>query len=63
MAAGLRKNVPTRIVHDLRDIDNLMWDGPEFDTFVGTVDLTDEFVEQNGLLPAQRFPWDASKGI
>ena len=40
-----------------------MWDAPEFNTFVGMVALSDEVTENWGLLKAQRFPWDHSKGI
>ena len=60
---GLQRNVPTPIPHDNRTIDDEMWDSPEFDTFVGMVALSDEFAEEKGLLRAQRFPWDSSKGI
>ena len=29
----------------------------------GVVALPDDFVKAKGLVPAQRFPWDESKGI
>jgi hypothetical protein len=63
VAVGLQRNIPTPIPHDNRTIDDEMWDAPEFDTFLGMVALSDEFTEEKGLLRAQRFPWDASKGI
>ena len=44
-----------------RTIANAAWDGVKID--LGLVALSDAFVEEHALLPSQRFPWDASKGI
>ncbi|TVY84313.1 Phenylalanine aminomutase (L-beta-phenylalanine forming) [Lachnellula suecica] len=65
--AGLLKNVPvsfsydTIYVNENRTLEDEAWDKliPE----TGLVALTDEFVQSKGLLPAQRWPWDDTKGI
>lgn len=44
-----------------RTIANAVWDEVKID--LGLVALSDAFVEEHNLMPAQRFPWDASKGI
>lgn len=51
---------PTYTSHN-RTIANAAWDEVKID--LGIVALSDAFVEEHGLMPAQRFPWDASKGI
>ena len=38
-----------------------LWHGINIDD--GVIALSDDYVTSKGLLPAQRFPWDATKGI
>ena len=44
-----------------RAIANEVWEEVTLD--LGIVALSDSFAEEHDLMPAQRFPWDASKGI
>lgn len=44
-----------------RTIANAAWEEVRID--LGLVALSDAFVEEHALMPSQRFPWDASKGI
>lgn len=46
-----------------RTVQDAAWDAPEFGIETGLVALSDEYVRAKGLLPAQRWPWDDSKGI
>ncbi|KAF6221517.1 hypothetical protein HO133_002373 [Letharia lupina] len=38
-----------------------LWHDIDIDS--GVITLSDDYVASKGLLPAQRFPWDATKGI
>lgn len=46
-----------------RDIDDPMWDDELFDFTVGFVALDHKMAKKKGLIPAQNWPWDASKGV
>lgn len=52
-----------RILHDNRTIDDQFWNDPQFDYELGMVALEDSYVQEHGLLSAQRWPWDHTKGI
>ncbi|KAG6268286.1 hypothetical protein E4U49_007394 [Claviceps purpurea] len=61
--ANLRWNQPTPIPFDERNIDDPLWDDPEYDYFDGFVALDHEFAKKNKILSSQNWPWDHSKGI
>ncbi|KAF7932873.1 uncharacterized protein EAE98_004172 [Botrytis deweyae] len=66
---GLVRNISTPFIIDNlftnenRTIADAAWSSPDLDSEVGLVALTDEYAKSKGLLPAQRWPWDHSKGI
>ena len=69
MAAGLKRNLATTFVlqspytssnHTLQDA---TWNSPELLPDTGMVALNDAWSQSKGLPPAQRFPWDHSKGL
>lgn len=65
--ARIPRTVSTQFQQDLiytshnRTVANAAWDDVTLD--LGIVALSDSFAEEHDLMPAQRFPWDASKGI
>ena len=65
--AGLERDVPLAYHNDEsftsknRTIANAAWNSLELGT--GMVALPDEYADSQGLLNAQRFPWDNSKGV
>lgn len=65
--AKIPRNVPNNLHQDgtytshNRTVAIAAWDEVRID--LGMVALPDEFVEEHDLMPAQRFPWDADKGI
>lgn len=69
VTAGLVRNISTPFSIDTlytnanRTISDAAWSSPDLDSEVGLVALTDEYAKSKGLLPAQRWPWDHSKGI
>lgn len=69
LTAGLVRNVSTPFIIDKlftnenRTIADAAWSSPDLDSEVGLVALTNEYAKSKGLLPAQRWPWDHSKGI
>lgn len=68
-AAGLVKDVPIPIsintvyTHEDWKLQDAAWGAPELETETGLVALSDKYVRSKGLLRAQRWPWDHSKGI
>ncbi|KAG6006826.1 hypothetical protein E4U21_006633 [Claviceps maximensis] len=61
--ANLKWNQPTPILFDERDIDDPLWDDPEYDYFAGFVALDHQYAKKNKILSSQNWPWDHSKGI
>ena len=65
--AGLPEDVeveftgPTDFSSDNETLADSLWNS--LDTAGGAVALSDEYVEANGLHPAERFWWDDGKGI
>ena len=51
------------LVHDNRTVDDEMWTTDRYNINYGMVALDDEYVRERGLLPAERYPWDASKSV
>ena len=48
--------------HDNNDsLTASLWHDIDIDS--GVIALSDEYVASVGLLPAQRFPWDTTKGV
>jgi len=47
--------------HDNASLAATLWHAINIDN--GVIALSDEYVASKGLPPAQRFPWDATKGI
>ncbi|KAF7855376.1 hypothetical protein EAF04_010119 [Stromatinia cepivora] len=66
---GLVRNISTPFIIDNlytnenRTVVDVAWRFPDLDSEIGLVALLDEYAESKGLLPAQRWPWDHSKGI
>ena len=66
-AAQLSWNTPGEFEHngiyDNKDpkVTEESWDSLRYD--LGSIALSDEYVESVGLPKAQRFPWDESKGL
>lgn len=65
--AKIARTIPSHFQQDAsytshnRTIANAVWDEVKID--LGLVALSESFVEEHDLMPAQRFPWDAGKGI
>jgi hypothetical protein len=56
-------SINTVYTHEDRKLKDEAWGAPELETDTGLVALSDKYVRSKGLLPAQRWPWDHSKGI
>jgi len=65
--AGLKRNVPLAFYEDQLfnsrniTVQDAIWD--DWESGVGVIAVSDEYVKEKGLPPAQRWPWDKSKSL
>lgn len=61
--ANLAWDVPRVGKDDPRDIDDPIWDAPEYRGNIGYITLRHDFAKANGIKASQDWPWDTSKGM
>jgi hypothetical protein len=65
--AGLKRNVPLAFYEDQLfnsrniTVQDAIWD--DWESGVGVIAVSDEYVKEKDLPPAQRWPWDKSKSL
>lgn len=62
-AVGLQRNVELTMPHEIRTLDDPLWDSPEWDWNPGWIALKDSVTQAKGLPLSMQWPWDKTKGI